>query len=142
MELLTKLQLPVSVVSMAYLFPAILTRLESYLISAEVCDLLGLEIDLGLALEALTKDSDNTDEHKIKQIHVRRGMGKNYERLEFIGDSFLKMATSISLFSQNPEDNEYDYHVKRMLLICNKNLFGTAVAKKLFEYVRTAGFSR
>ena len=69
-------------------------------------------------------------------------MGKNYERLEFIGDCFLKMATSISLFAQNPDNNEYEYHVKRMLLICNKNLFGTALQKKIYEYIRTMGFSR
>ena len=37
------------------------------------------------ALEAFTKDSDNTEEHHAEQIQVQRGMGKNYERLEFIG---------------------------------------------------------
>lgn len=139
---LTKSQLPVSVVTMAYLFPAILTRLESYLIALEVCDLLGLKVHPLLALEAITKDSDNTEEHREAQIHVQRGMGKNYERLEFIGDCFLKMATSISLFAQNPDNDEYEYHVRRMLLICNKNLFGSAVKSELFQYIRSTGFSR
>lgn len=59
--------------------------------------MLGLAIRLDLALEAITKDSDNTQEHREDQIHLQRGMGKNYERLEFIGDCFLKMATSISI---------------------------------------------
>jgi endoribonuclease Dicer len=127
---------------MCYLFPAILSRIESYLIALEACSLLGLSVNLDLALEAVTKDSDNTEEHREKQLHVQRGMGKNYERLEFIGDCFLKMATSISLFSSNPENNEYEYHVKRMLLICNKNLFGTAVKVELYQYVRSTGFSR
>lgn len=127
---------------MAYLFPPCISRIESYLIAVEVCDLLGLAIQPALALEALTKDSDNTDEHRSEQIHLQRGMGKNYERLEFIGDCFLKMATSISVFCKSPEENEYDYHVKRMLMICNKNLFHTATFLKLQEFIRSTSFSR
>lgn len=94
------------------------------------------------ALEAFTKDSDNTDEHRAQQIHAQRGMGKNYERLEFLGDCFLKMATSISLYAQNPDDDEYDYHVSRMCLICNKNLFNSALKNELYKYIRSRGFSR
>jgi endoribonuclease Dicer len=112
------------------------------LIAREGCELLGLDIKAEYALEAFTKDSDNTEEHRGLQIHVQRGMGKNYERLELLGDSVLKMATSISLFAQNPDDNEYDYHVNRMCLICNKNLFATATQKKLYEWIRSRGFSR
>jgi endoribonuclease Dicer len=104
--------------------------------------MLGLELELEYALEAFTKDSDNTEEHRCLQVHVQRGMGKNYERLELLGDSVLKLATSISLFVQNPEDDEYDYHVNRMCLICNKNLFINANKQKVYEYIRSRGFSR
>ena len=127
---------------MGYLFSAILTRIESYLIALEACDILGITVRLDLALEAMTKDSDNTEEHRSEQVHVQRGMGKNYERLEFIGDCFLKMATSISLFSKCPENDEFEYHVRRMEMICNKNLFSVALNKKLYQYIRTQGFSR
>ena len=127
---------------MAYLFPPSIHRIEDYLIALEACDLFGLVVQPALALEAVTKDSDNTDEHRSEQVHLQRGMGKNYERLEFIGDCFLKMATSISVFCKSPEENEYDYHVKRMLMICNKNLFNTATFVKLQEYIRTTCFSR
>lgn len=130
------------VAAFAFAFPAIISRIESYLISLEACDKLQLEITTQLALEALTKDSDNTEEHRGEQIHFQRGMGKNYERLEFLGDCFLKMATSISLFAMNPDNDEYDFHVKRMCLICNQNLFNTAVSMGLYEFVRTRGFSR
>lgn len=99
-------------------------------------------IEPGYALEAFTKDSDNTDDHKGQQMHFQRGMGKNYERLEFLGDCFLKMGTSISLFTQNPDDDEFDYHVNRMCLICNKNLFNSAKKKELYRYIRSRGFSR
>ena len=124
------------------MFPGIITRLESYLIAMEAFQSLGISATAELALEAFTKDSDNTDDHKAEQIHVQRGLGKNYERLEFIGDCFLKMATSISLFSQSPEDNEFEYHVNRMVMICNKNLLETALDRNLYQYVRSVNFSR
>ena len=127
---------------MGFFFPALISRLDSYLIALEACDVLGLRIQPHLALEAITKDSDNTEEHRNEQIHFQRGMGKNYERLEFIGDAFLKMATSISLFAQNASDDEFESHVKRMLMICNKNLFNHALEVKLYEYIRSQGFSR
>ena len=134
--------LPIPVVTMSYMFPAIITRLESYLITLEACQMFDLQVKPELALEALTKDSDNTEQHRAEQIHVQRGMGKNYERLEFIGDCFLKMATSISLFSKSPDNNEFEYHVKRMLMICNRNLLKTALEKKLYEHIRSMAFSR
>ncbi|KAI9877073.1 MAG: Dicer-like protein 1 [Pleopsidium flavum] len=134
--------LPTGIAAMSLIFPAIVSRLDSYLVALEACQKLRLDIRPDLALEALTKDSDNTEEHRDEQIHFQRGMGKNYERLEFIGDCFLKMATSISLFAQNPDNDEYEYHVKRMLLICNKNLFNTAIKLKLYEYIRSQSFSR
>lgn len=129
-------------VASCLVFPSIISRLESYLIVREGCEMLGLDIKLEYALEAFTKDSDNTEEHRSLQIHVQRGMGKNYERLEFLGDSVLKLATTISLFAQNPDDDEYDYHVNRMCLVCNRNLFVNATKMKLYEYVRSRGFSR
>ncbi|CAG7919009.1 unnamed protein product [Penicillium olsonii] len=135
-------QIPISIVTACLAFPAIVSRLESYLIAQEGCEMLGLDVRLDYALEAFTKDSDNTEEHRSLQVHVQRGMGKNYERLELLGDSVLKMATTISLFAQNPDDDEYDYHVNRMCLICNKNLFINANKRNLYEYVRSRGFSR
>jgi endoribonuclease Dicer len=131
-----------SIASTCLTFPAIINRLDSYLIALEACDELDLVIRPDLALEAFTKDSDNTEEHRSQQIHFQRGMGKNYERLEFLGDCFLKMATSIALFTQNPDDDEFDYHVNRMCLICNKNLFNTAIKNQIYRYIRSKGFSR
>lgn len=127
---------------MAYTIPAIIHRLDSNLIVLEACQGLDLPIRPDLALEAMTKDSDNTDEHDVEQINFQGGMGNNYERLEFLGDSFLKMSTSIALYSLVPEGNEFDYHVSRMILICNKNLFNNALELKLEESVRSKSFNR
>ncbi|OKL56214.1 Dicer-like protein 1 [Talaromyces atroroseus] len=134
--------IPANIVTSCFAVPAIITRFESYLVARECAESLGLEIQLAYALEAVTKDSDNTEEHRLEQVHLQRGMGKNYERLEFLGDCFLKMATSIALFAQNPNDQEFDFHVNRMTLICNRNLFNTAKERKLYEFVRSKAFSR
>ncbi|KAJ9253860.1 hypothetical protein DTO027B5_7245 [Paecilomyces variotii] len=142
LEALNISAIPASVAISCLSFPAIISRLESYLISLECCEDLGLVVKTEYALEALTKDSDNTEEHRSEQIHFQRGMGKNYERLEFLGDCFLKMGTSIALFAQSPDDNEFDYHVNRMVLICNQNLFNTAKERALYKYIRSKGFSR
>ena len=142
LSLLIRSQIPLPVATSCFAFPAIISRLDSYMIALQACDKLDLSIAPEYALEAFTKNSDNTEEHRNQQVHLQRGMGKNYERLEFLGDSFLKMATSIALFTQNPNNDEYDYHVNRMCLICNKNLFNSAIKKHIYMYIRSRGFSR
>jgi endoribonuclease Dicer len=127
---------------MAYNFPVIIYRIDSNLIALDACNMLGLPLRSDLALEAFTKDSDNTDEHDAEQINLQRGMGSNYERLEFLGDCFLKMATTISIFTLIPDKGEFEYHVERMLLICNKNLFNNALTVDLQEYIRSKSFNR
>ncbi|PQE23414.1 dicer 1 protein [Rutstroemia sp. NJR-2017a BBW] len=134
--------LPTAFVAMVYLFPAIIHRVESYLIALEACAVLHLDIRPDLALEAVTKDSDNTENYGEEQTNFQRGMGNNYERLEFLGDCFLKMATSISLYGINPDSDEFRYHVDRMCLICNKNLYGNALKLGLHEYIRSCSFNR
>lgn len=123
-------------------WPAIIHRVESYLIALEACVLAGVECEPAMALAAITKDS-NSNEHEVQDcMKLHRGMGENYERLEFIGDTFLKAATSISTFIRNPDDKEFEFHVKRMLMLCNQNLFNVGVELKLYEYIRSRAFSR
>ncbi|KAF2396627.1 dicer-like protein 1 [Trichodelitschia bisporula] len=126
----------------AYMLPAIIHRIEDYLIALEASQLIGIEVSARLALEACTKDSDNSGDHEEELINFRPGMGNNYERLEFMGDCFLKMATTISLIARYPGDDEYLCHVARMVMLCNKNLFRRAKDLKLYEYARTQAFSR
>jgi len=127
---------------MGLLFPAIIHRLESYLTALEFCKEINIDVGPALALEAVTKDSDNTDETHGERINFQRGMGSNYERLEFIGDCFLKMATSISLFARFASNDEYAMHVDRMLMVCNKNMFDNAKKMEWSRYIRGLSFSR
>ncbi|KAB5572445.1 hypothetical protein GE09DRAFT_1099511 [Coniochaeta sp. 2T2.1] len=134
--------LPPDVVAMTYLFPATIFKIESCLVARDACRLLDLTILPHLALEAMTKDSDNTEEHDVEQVNFQGGMGNNYERLEFLGDTFLKMGTTISLFTLNPDDDEFESHCERMTIICNKNLLNNALEVKLQEYIRSKALSR
>ncbi|KAL1840707.1 hypothetical protein VTJ49DRAFT_202 [Mycothermus thermophilus] len=138
--------LPVNVVTMIYTLPSILHRLEASLIAVDACKKVGLsEIRADLALEAFTKDSDDADEAQERDAEkatVKAGMGNNYERLEFLGDCFLKMATTISVVTLIPEKAELDYHVERMLMVCNRNLFNNALELHLEEYIRSMAFDR
>ncbi|KAG5948271.1 hypothetical protein E4U53_006327 [Claviceps sorghi] len=136
-------KLPVDVAITALVLPVIMYRIDSIVVSVDACRFLDLEIEPLLALEAFTKDSSNTGEHGQRQIDFQPGMGNNYERLEFLGDTFLKTATTIALFTRMPPSStEFEYHVERMLLVCNKNLFNHAVDRKLEEYIRSKAFDR
>jgi endoribonuclease Dicer len=77
-------------------------------------------------------------------MHLQRGMGKNYERLEFLGDSFLKMTTTIMVFIRHPKSDELEFHVKRMEMLCNLNLFNVALGPEidLPQFIRSQGFNR
>ncbi|KAM0263988.1 hypothetical protein ACHAPA_008477 [Fusarium lateritium] len=134
--------LPIGIVYMALTFPAIIHRVDSALIALDACDLLGISLSPDLALEAMTKDSDNTDEHDRQQINFQAGMGCNYERLEFLGDCFLKMATTISIYTVQPNRDECHYHIERMIMVNNRTLFNNAVGCKLQEYIRSKSFDR
>ena len=124
-------------------WPSIVHRLESYLIAQEAFGKMGLEnVPLDLALEAFTKD-DNTDDQD-EQVHVGkcRGMGKNYERLEFIGDSLLKMTTTITVFNRTTCDEE-GMHCRRMEILCNLRLYTVATESLgLEQHIRSKGFTR
>lgn len=134
---------------MAYLLPSVVHRVEQNLIALDACQLLELNIHPDLALEALTQDSENQAEddgaeslENFEPVNFQLGMGNNYERLEFLGDSFLKMSTTISIFTLIPNKDEFDYHCERMIMICNKNLFYVALELKLQEYIRSKALER
>lgn len=134
--------IPADVARAALLLPSILYRLDTALIVAEISDTLGLNIPLPLMLEAFTKNATDPDDEEINDEHEQQGGSRNYERLEFLGDTFLKMATTIALYTRNPGANEFEHHVERMLLVCNKNLYNTAIELGLQSYIRSGSFDR
>ncbi|KIY01741.1 uncharacterized protein Z520_01879 [Fonsecaea multimorphosa CBS 102226] len=141
-----------SVAQTCLLWPSILRRLESYLIVQEAFEKLDLSgVPLDLALEAYTQedhtraDSTETEALILEGQDVEAQLGKeepravmNYQRLEFLGDSLLKMMTTITVFNRSTCDEE-GMHCKRMNLLSNNRLCTTASAPhyELFRYIRS-----
>lgn len=59
----------------------------------------------------------------------------NIERLETIGDSFIKFTCSLYLFFQYPDYDEMKFDCLKTSLINNKNLFKIAMEKKITQYI-------
>ncbi|KAL6244157.1 Dicer-like protein 1 [Rhinocladiella similis] len=128
------------------MWPSILHRLESYLIVREAYVKLGLtEVPLDLALESFTMESGSAaDTNEIEETdddesHATGKAPLNYERLEFIGDSLLKMMTTIAVFNHTT-CNEEGMHCKRMEMLANRRLCATASKPQyeLFQHIRAA----
>ena len=66
--------------------------------------------------------------------------GFDLERLETLGDSFLKVATTIHLYFNHPNKNEGKLTQKRTRFISNKNLLTVATQKRIQEYVCNTAF--
>ncbi|KIW11905.1 hypothetical protein PV08_09178 [Exophiala spinifera] len=128
------------------LWPSILHRLEAYLIVREAYVKLHLpEVPLDLALESFTMESNaaaDADEPTFEDGSGEARLQKaplNYERLEFIGDSLLKMMTTIAVFNHTT-CNEEGMHCKRMEMLANRRLCSTASKPEyeLYQYIRAA----
>ncbi|UYV74239.1 DICER1 [Cordylochernes scorpioides] len=63
----------------------------------------------------------------------------NLERLETIGDSFLKYVVTVLIYRKFNTD-EGKLHLLRSRLICNKNLFNLACARDLPQLIRSIKF--
>lgn len=133
------------------LWPAILHKLESFLIVGEALLKLNLtRIPLDLGLQAFTQDTKkeadggrDAPEDELFDFEdssdAHRRVSSNYERLEFIGDSLLKMMTTITVYNRTT-CNEEGMHCKRMEMLSNSRLFSVASKPEyeLFQYVRAS----
>ncbi|EXJ84715.1 hypothetical protein A1O3_05385 [Capronia epimyces CBS 606.96] len=128
------------------MWPSILHRLEAYLIVGEAFNKLDLrEVPYHLALEAFTKDNSpdaeigevSPDNTTTGDVPSDGSPTLNYERLEFIGDSLLKMMTTITVFNRTT-CNEEGMHCKRMEMLSNNRLFSVASSPRyeLYRYIR------
>jgi endoribonuclease Dicer len=61
----------------------------------------------------------------------------DYERLELLGDAYLKYLSSIYLFVTNPAQHEGALHSARLRIISNKALFLNAENVGLAPYIQT-----
>ncbi|KAI8070951.1 hypothetical protein BC940DRAFT_253249 [Gongronella butleri] len=110
------------------LIPSIMTRLDSVLLALDARKRYDLDVQDLLIMEAYTTPSAS--------------MEMDYERLETLGDSFLKFVATIRLFINFPLSNEGELHCMRIRVICNRSLYRAAKRLKLYRYVTSQAFNR
>ncbi|XP_002982062.2 endoribonuclease Dicer homolog 2 [Selaginella moellendorffii] len=119
-------ELDYSVVASVMVLPSVIYRLECLSSAAQLTKLVGIHMSTTMMLMALTSASCNE--------------GFSLERLEFLGDSFLKFALSLHLVSEYPEQQEGFLSQKRQEQISNSNLHRLGVQRGLVTYMRDGQF--
>ncbi|KFH73137.1 hypothetical protein MVEG_00358 [Podila verticillata NRRL 6337] len=118
-----------SVLRVSQVIPSALFDLDSFLLVQEAQERVGLrDIRIDLLQMALTTSSANREYH--------------YERLELLGDSFLKFSSTIRLFILNPVKNEGQLHLSRIRIISNSALLKHAAHLELYRYISSTPFHR
>ncbi len=119
-----------SMISSALLLPSILTRYDQLLL-AESCnlDLFAGELDTDLVLEALTSPSAVS--------HM------DYERLEFFGDTFLKLVATCHTFTTQLGRTEAELHMANKAILTNVRLLKEAKRVDLGQWgvMRSCNFA-
>ncbi|KAF5317594.1 hypothetical protein D9611_014873 [Ephemerocybe angulata] len=72
---------------------------------------------------------------------VSAGMDQDYERLELLGDSFLKYVSSIFVFVANATQNEGSLHISRQKVLSNNALLQASTRVNLPPWVRSTLFN-
>jgi endoribonuclease Dicer len=82
-------------------------------------------------------------DHTIQENHLHAAISApsacaelDYERLELLGDAYLKYLSSIYLFVTNPAQHEGALHSARLRIISNKALFVNAESVGLAPYIQ------
>ncbi|GAW07656.1 Dicer-like protein 1 [Lentinula edodes] len=127
-ELCAKVTIPASTFRTALLLPCIMRRLDDFLLVKELnAGLLSHCVSEGLLHVAISAPS--------------AGIEYDYERLELLGDAFLKLLSSIYIFVMYPEADEASMHNYRQAIIANKSLLRNAVAVGLPAFIQSRPFS-
>ena len=79
-------------------------------------------IDVSRQLDICISSSSSLNKITQALMHAESLECMNYERLEFLGDSFLKYAVGLYLFLKNPTWNEGQLSIKRSALVRNSFL--------------------
>ncbi|RDB22674.1 Dicer-like protein 1 [Hypsizygus marmoreus] len=127
-ELCAKFTIPASTLRTACLLPSILRRIDDFLLVKELnAQLFDDAISEDLLLIALSAPSS--------------GVECDYERLELLGDAFLKYMATIYVFVMNTSASEGNLHTARQHLISNKFLFQYARRTALPSYIQSKSFA-
>ena len=107
----------------ALLLPSIMRRIDDLLLVTE--------------LNAALFDHSIEDHHLHAAISAPSACAElDYERLELLGDAYLKYLSSIYLFVTNPAQHEGALHSARLRIISNKALYLNAESVGLAPYIQ------
>ncbi|KDQ29243.1 hypothetical protein PLEOSDRAFT_1064031 [Pleurotus ostreatus PC15] len=126
-ELCAKFTIPASTFRTALALPSILRRVDELLLIKELNARL---FDYSVR-EDLLHMAVSTPSSAIEY---------DYERLELLGDAFLKYLSSVYVFVSNPTANEGALHFIRQRLISNKSLLQNATRAGLPGYILSKPF--
>ncbi|KIK65355.1 hypothetical protein GYMLUDRAFT_56087 [Collybiopsis luxurians FD-317 M1] len=126
-ELCAKVTIPASIFRTALLLPCIMRRLDDFLLVKE--------LNVGLFSQHISEEL----------LHVAlcapsAGIEYDYERLELLGDTFLKQISSVYVFVMYPKADEGSMHNYRQSIINNKSLLKNSVAVGLPVFIQSRPF--
>ncbi|KAI0786396.1 hypothetical protein C8Q75DRAFT_271436 [Abortiporus biennis] len=105
---------------------------------------IAVKIDLMLVAKEFNShffDNEVAEEHLIPALTTPSAvLDCNYERLEFLGDTFLKYVASIYVYITMPNKQESALHHARLQIINNKALLRAAILAGLPPYIHAKPF--
>jgi dsRNA-specific ribonuclease len=122
--------LPLKYVQFGLFIPSIMRRTEVYLLASMLSTTLLKDVcigDISLIVTAISASSAYED--------------TNYQRLEFIGDSILKLCTSVQLTAEFPLWHEGYLSAKKDRLVSNSRLCRAALESGLDRFIITKPFT-
>ncbi|KAF9569018.1 ribonuclease III [Agrocybe pediades] len=126
-EICAKFTVPASTLATSLLMPSVMRRLD----------------DILLVKELDAKFFDHAIREDLLHIAIcapSAGLEYDYERLELLGDAFLKYLSSLYCFVTNPSLSEGALHKVRQKIISNKALFSHATRVGLAPYIQSKTF--
>lgn len=127
-ELCCKLTVPASVIRTALLMPSITRRLDDILLVKDLnAKLFDHCINETVLHEAISTPSVSAE--------------YDYERLELLGDAYLKYLSSVYLFVTQPSLHEGALHIARQRIISNRSLLKNADRSGLPQYIQSKPFT-
>ncbi|KAF8591451.1 ribonuclease III [Ramaria rubella] len=127
-ELCCRLTIPASTLRMALLLPSITRRLEDILLVKE----LNAKFFDHCIMEHLLHTAVSAPSASVEF---------DYERLELLGDAYLKYLSSVYLFVTNPTQHEGALHIARQRIISNRSLLKNADRSGLPQYIQSKPFT-
>lgn len=124
------------------LFPSIWCHINDRLLATELLQRIDLQIPVELTCEALTYVTEEDTNQLEFDTSILRHPNKDYERLEFYGDTFLKLAIVLILFIKLDKETALNYHVKKKELISNHNLSNVVRHLGVHKYMRSGQVER